>query len=267
LRRNVRAVLFPHHSLRILSLALSFSALGFSQSAPSTDSRTSEVFPFPEELVYRVEWRLITAGTATLDLKSTSDHAWQTKLNIQSAGIVSRLYRVVDTYDVKTDSKFCLVASELDAQENKRHVVVRTSVENGSRLRHEERDLVKNSSVENQLDVPACTREIAGALASLRLLHLEPGKSTTLPVTDGKKVVNARIESQAREDLTFEGKKYQAIRYEAFLFDNVLYRRRGRLFVWITDDDERIPVQIRLQLGFPVGNVTIQLEKRQRLPG
>ncbi|MFL6414359.1 MAG: DUF3108 domain-containing protein [Bryobacteraceae bacterium] len=248
-------------------MVLPLAALGFNQSASSSDSRPGEVFPFPEELVYRVDWRLITAGTATLDLKSTSDHTWQTKLNIQSAGMVSRLYRVMDTYDVKTDSKFCLVSSELNAEENKRHVVARTWMENSPKLRYEERDLVKNSTVEKELDVPSCTREIVGALASLRLLRLEPGKSTTIPVTDGKKVVSARIESQAREELSFEGKKYQTVRYEAFLFDNVLYRRRGRLFVWITEDGERIPVQIRLQLGFPIGNVTIQLEKRQRNPG
>jgi hypothetical protein len=214
-----------------------------------------------------VEWRLITAGTATLDLKPTPEHKWQTTLNIQSAGVLSRLYRVADTYNVTTDPKFCLVNSELQAEENKRHVITRMWLENTPKLRYEEKDLIKNLTVQKELEVPPCTREIAGALASLRLLRLEPGKSTTIPVTDGKKVVSARVESQARENLTFEGKKYQTLRYEAFLFDNVLYRRKGRLFVWVTEDQERIPVQIRIQLGFPIGNVTIQLDKHERIAG
>ncbi len=259
--------MFRNSLLRILCLAVLLALPGFNQSSSfSARDGGGGTFPFPEELVYRVEWRLITAGMATLDLKSAPDHTWQTKLNIQSAGIASRLYRVLDTYEVTTDPKFCLVKSELDAQENKRRVNARMWRE-ASKLRFEEKDLVGNSTVTKQLDIPPCTREIAGALASLRLLNLQPGQSTTIPVTDGKKVVSARIESQARESLSFDGKKYQTMRYEAFLFDNVLYRRKGRLFVWLTEDQERIPVQIRLQLGFPIGNVTIQLDKEQRIPG
>lgn len=222
-------------------------------------------FPFAERLAYHVEWRLITAGNATLEFTPTPDGKWHTALNIQSAGVLSRLYRVLDAYNVITDSKFCLVNSELDAQENKRHVITRTVLANASKLQYEEKDLVKGSTVQKELDVPPCTREIAGALASLRLLRLEPGKSATIPITDGKKVVSARIESQAHETVNLEGKNYGTTRYEAFLFSNVLYRRKGRLFVWVTDDGERLPVQIRLQLGFPIGNVTILLDKQERI--
>jgi hypothetical protein len=252
----------------MLCLAVVWAAPAFDQSGFSSGSDGDGVtFPFAERLVYHVEWRLITAGTAILDLKPTPEHKWQTTLNIQSAGVLSRLYRVSDTYNVTTDPKFCLANSELEAVENKRHVITRMWLENTPKLRYEEKDLIKNLTVQKELEVPPCTREIAGALASLRLLRLEPGKSTTIPVTDGKKVVSARIESQARENLTFEGKKYQTLRYEAFLFDNVLYRRKGRLFVWVTEDQERIPVQIRIQLGFPIGNVTIQLDKHERIAG
>jgi hypothetical protein len=260
--------MFRNSLLRILCLSVLLALPGFDQSGSlSARDGGGGTFPFPEELVYRVEWRLITAGTATLDLTSRPDHTWRTKLNIQSAGIVSRLYHVLDTYEVATDSKFCLVSSELDAQENKRHVNARMWLEGHPKLRYEEKDLIKNSTTQKELDVPPCTREIAGALASLRLLNLQPGQSTTIPITDGKKVVSAKIENQARESLSWEGKKYQTMRYEAFLFDNLLYRRKGRLFVWITEDQERIPVQIRLQLGFPIGNVIVQLDKEQRIPG
>jgi hypothetical protein len=41
----------------------------------------------------------------------------------------------------------------------------------------------------------------------------------------------------------------------------VLYRRKGRLFVWISEDERRLPVQIRIQMPFYIGTVTLQLEK------
>jgi hypothetical protein len=84
-------------------------------------------------------------------------------------------------------------------------------------------------------------------------------------VSDGKKVVNAKVASQQRETVSVEGKTVQAVRYEAFLFDNVLYKRKGQMYIWLTDDEERTPVQIRLQLAFPIGTVSLQLEKQERL--
>jgi hypothetical protein len=95
-------------------------------------------------------------------------------------------------------------------------------------------------------------------------MDLPPGKSATISVTDGKKVAKARIEAQANENVSVEGKTYKTVRYEAFLFDNVLYKRRGRLFIWMTDDSERLPVQLRVQLGFPIGNITLGLVKQER---
>ena len=53
----------------------------------------------------------------------------------------------------------------------------------------------------------------------------------------------------------------RTIRYEAFLFDNVLYQRKGRLWLWMTDDVSRLPVQIRVRLAFPIGNITLMLDK------
>ena len=96
-------------------------------------------------------------------------------------------------------------------------------------------------------------------------LDLPPGKSATLPITDGKKVAYAKVEAQAKEKCQCDGKTYQTVRYEAFLFDNVLYKRKGRLFLWLTDDQERTPVQLRVQLGFPIGTISLELEKQQKL--
>jgi Protein of unknown function (DUF3108) len=222
-------------------------------------------FPYPEKLTYRIEWRTVTAGTATLDLTALNPGGWQTTLNLASTGWVSRLYRVLDSYRVVSNERFCGSSSTLDAQEGKRHVITRLTFQNSlQKVDYEERDLVKNAEVKKQLDILPCTYEITGALAALRIFALEPGKSLSLPVTDGRKVASAKVEGQAKESLNVGGRTYTTIRYEVFLFDNVLYRRKGRLFVWMTDDADRLPVQLRLQLGFPIGGVTIQLERHEK---
>jgi antitoxin component of MazEF toxin-antitoxin module len=95
----------------------------------------------------------------------------------------------------------------------------------------------------------------------LRSLHLEPGQTVQIPVSDGKKFVQAKIESQRREDLNTAFGMRKTIRYEVFLFDNILYKRSGHLHVWLTDDNVRLPVQLQVRLQFTIGTITFKLAK------
>jgi hypothetical protein len=234
-------------------------------SPAQEQSSPPENFPYPEKLTYQIEWRLINAGVATVQMSHPSPNKWNLDIDLQSAGLVSRLYRVLDAYKVSTNGKFCGESTSLDAQEGKKHTITRLTFDNTKhKVDYDEHDLIKNVNVRNQLDIPPCTYEIAGALVTLRATNLEPGKSMMIPITNGKKSVNARIEAQARETIAVNGKNYQTIRYEAYLFDNVLYKRKGRFLMWVTDDAERVPVQFRMLMGFPIGSVTVLLDKQQK---
>src|SRR3954447_26000139 len=259
--------MLPRRLLRIVTVCAVVAALRPHTQAKTNDGPTpqSSKLPYAEKLIYRVEWRLITAGTATLNLRRTGNDSWETNLRMESVGVLTRLYPVLDSYSVTSSSNFCPAHALLDAREGKRHYLTRLTFDaTRHRVQAEQKDLVNNTSTEKDLEAPPCTHEILGALYALRLMDLEPGKRTAIPITDGKKVVNARIDTQARETVSLGGKTYPTVRYEAYLFDDILYRRKGRLFIWVTDDKERIPVQFRVQMGFPIGNVTVQLEKDER---
>jgi hypothetical protein len=249
--RTVRA-------LCVLGGAIAFVPAGQTQKGPQ--------FPCPETLSYRVEWRLVTAGEVRLQMSHSNADDWNLNMDVRSAGLVNRLYKVQDKYRVVANRNFCGLNSDLDAEEGKRHKLESMKFDPlQHKLDYEERDVLKNTDQKKSLDVPPCTYEIAGALLSLRVRDLQPGKWTTIAVTDGKKLAYGKVQAQARENVTVGGKSYQTIRCEAFLFDNVLYRRKGRLFIWLSDDPSRIPVQLRLQLGFPIGTVSVELEKRETL--
>jgi hypothetical protein len=251
-------------TLRHFTAFLLIVACG-SAAAAEGEQADSKPFPSHEKLEYRVEWRLITAGLAHIETMPLGPN-WQTRLKLESAGMVSRLYRVNDTYRSLANTNFCGINSTLEAEEGKRRRLTTLSFDNSKhKLRYEERDLVKNSINSKEMDIAPCTHEILGALASLRTAHPEPGKTVMMPITDGKKTVMARIESQAKETLKINNNTYDTVRYEAFLFDNVLYQRKGRLWIWMTEDPAHVPVQIRVRLGFPIGSITLTLDKREQL--
>jgi len=225
--------------------------------------------PQREDLQYTVEWRLITAGKARLVWSSTPHHSnpgWQADLHLESAGLVSKLFKVNNNYVSNLESDLCATGSYLKAEEGTRRKETRVTFNRATgKAEYQEKDLVKNAVVATkEIPIPACVHDVLGGLYLLRTLNLQPGQSTQVPVSDGKKSVMARVEAQRREDLKTPAGAYKTIRYEAFLFNDVLYRRYGHLYVWLTDDARKLPVQIQVRLQFAIGTITLLLEKDEK---
>jgi uncharacterized protein DUF3108 len=222
--------------------------------------------PSHETLTYNIEWRLITAGKATLEwnvLAQRDSPGWQAHVHVESIGLVSKLFRVEDDYNANFNQALCAQSSLLTSHEGNRRRETRVSFES-RKASYQERDLVKNAVVMSQeIDIPECVHDVMGGLYLIRTLNLEPGQSAELPVSDGKKSVMAKVEAQAREDVKVPDGAYKTVRYEVFLFNNVLYRRSAHLYVWLTDDRRKLPVQIRVRLQFTIGTITLQLEKHE----
>lgn len=218
--------------------------------------------PKREELFYRAEWRLVHAGNVRLSWGPAAENGgWKAHLKLQSAGLVSRLHRVDNEYIALMDAGLCATSSTMRAHEGRRRREILVHFDGASgKASYLERDLARDAVVNaEEVDIPGCVHDLLGGLYRLRAMRVEPGQVVHLPVSDGRKSVSARVEAQAREKLRIGEITYQTIRYEAFLFNNVLYRRSGRLFVWLTDDERRLPVQIRVRLPFYIGTVTLEL--------
>jgi hypothetical protein len=223
-----------------------------------------------ETLVYDVEWRLIPAGTAKLNwtpMPSSAVAASEARLHLESSGLVSRLFRVNDDYSAMLAQNLCGGGTFMVAREGNRNKETRVTYDQQNRrANYTEKDLVKNSVVSQQVDTPACVHDVLGALMVLRTLRLEPGKSAQIPVSDGKKAAMVKVEAQRREEVSTPLGPRQAIRYEVFVFDNVIYKRSAHLHVWLTDDNVRLPVQLQVRLQFTIGTITFKLSKAERLP-
>jgi len=219
-----------------------------------------------EVLQYAVEWRLIPAGTAKFIWTAaprSPNAASEIKLHLESTGLVSRLFRVDDDYSALLGQSLCAESTFIAAREGNRNR--ETSVvydERDHKAKRVEKDLNRNTSASDEVDIPSCVHDVLGGLMVLRDLHLEPGKTTQIPVSDGKKFARVKIESERREDLNTPMGMRKTIRYEVFLFDNVIYKRSAHLHVWLTDDSSHLPVQFQVRLQFAIGTITLRLEKQ-----
>jgi hypothetical protein len=220
-------------------------------------------------LAYNVEWRLIDAGKARLTWAAGSQpsHAGpQITLHLESTGLVSKLYKVNDDYTASLTAALCVQDTHLTALEGsrQRETVVHFDPE-AKKASYLERDLITHAvALAKETEIPACAHDVIGGLLFLGTLNLEPGHSIEVPVSDGKKTVSAKVEAQQRESIKVPAGTFKTIRYEAFLFNNVLYRRPGHLYVWLTDDNRKLPVRIQVRLRFAIGTITFELEKEEK---
>jgi hypothetical protein len=209
-----------------------------------------------------VEWRLIRAATIVVEKQSH-----QTSLRLESVGLVSSLFKIQDVYTVNYEDSLCATSSVMDAMEGDRHHETRVTFDRTrSHATFLERDLIKNMVVkETGTDIPSCVADTLGAFAKLRTMNLGIGQSVQVPVSDGRRSAPVKATALERETIKTTAGTYKTIRYAADVLNGVIYSRKGEVFLWLTDDERRLPVQIRLRTNFPISTVTLSLEKEEHL--
>ena len=191
---SVRQVLVP-----ALLLAVSSAHIG-----AQSDGGSLPAFSSPETLHYGIEWRLITAGKAELRIEPSHKPGppqWEAKVHLESAGLVSRMYKLDDNYSVLLQNQFCAASSTMDALEGKKHRSTQVTYDSGrGRATYVEHDLLKNGAAQTkETEIPPCVSDVVSGLYKLRTMHVEPGQSVVIPTSDGKKTSQVRIEAQERE--------------------------------------------------------------------
>ncbi len=244
---------------RLLPPLLVCATLAFSQS---------NTLPAKETLYYSIDWRLFTAGKARVELTTTPQPrpGYQVNLHLESTGIVSKLFKVEDDYSANMSSAYCAQSLQMTTHEGSRLRETKITFDaEAKKASYLERDRARNNAIvlSQETDIPPCVHDVIGGLFFIRTLNLEPGQSTQIPVSDGKKSVMVKVEAQAREDVKTPDGTFKTIRYEVYLFDGVLYRRSAHVNVWVSDDRRKLPVQIRVRMTFTIGTINLQLEKHE----
>jgi hypothetical protein len=96
----------------------------------------------------------------------------------------------------------------------------------------------------------------------VRSRPLTVGQSFELPLNDGGRTISIRLEVQALEEIQTEAGTFEAYRIEPDVFSGQLFKQKGRMFVWISNDEHRVPVQLRAQIG--VGTIVAALASVER---
>jgi hypothetical protein len=242
----------------VVSVAALWAARAALQGTP--DPVPPPPFAPGETLTYDVTWSIFPAGEVTATLKQadgSSPATYEVTTRAQSQGVVSLLYRVDNEFrSVFDPHTFCSHEIHKRTNEGSRHKDTRIVFDSARRLAVlDERDLSKPDapSKHAEHEIPACVTDIITAFYYVRGQPLHVGERLRLPINDGAKTYEVTVEVQAREQIqTPLGTRY-AFRVEPKVFGG-LYRRKGRMLIWFSDDEQRLP--LRIKASMPVGTIT-----------
>jgi hypothetical protein len=243
---------FGYTSSRLLLLFL----LGSAALQPAQ----SAVLPFQEgeELRFAVHWLGMPVGTAMLKVETRTRSADPDVLpllsHVQTSPFFSAFYAVDDRLESQFDIRQRSSRSyRVRQQEGRyRHYREATFDQEQQRVTYS-----KNQRPPQIFQTMATVQDPLSALYTLRTLPLQVGASITLPIFDRGKTWVTEVRVLTRERLQLPCGSMETLKLQPLLHAAGIVKGEGELFVWVTDDAQRLPVQMHSSVA--IGALTARL--------
>ena len=215
-------------------------------------------FDFPRQtLRYEAEYRFWTAGVATLRVERTGNQEHLSG-TADATGVVALLFRVQDRFNSYFDAQ-TLCSSKLvkhtEEGSHWRDTVITFDYSRGKAVLAE-KNLKDNQSKRTENDIPGCVTDVVSGILYVASLPLQQGSTYSFPLNDGGKTVSINAHVEGREQIKTPAGIFQTIRVGPEGDYSVL-KNRGRIWIWYSDDERHLPVQIRAKLFW--GTLTVYL--------
>jgi hypothetical protein len=207
-----------------------------------------------EKLVFSVQYGLVTAGEATLEVRNLASiggrPAYRIISDARTNDFFSKFFSVRDRYESYMDT------TALHSLRYEKHVregkFKRDDAVDFDQAGH--RAVYKNKVV----PIPPRTQDVLSALYYVRTLPLEVGQAISIANhTDGKNYPLV-VKVLGREHVKVDAGEFDCIIVEPILRGPGVFNQQGRLTVWLTDDRRRLPVLMKSKVA--IGHVAAILK-------
>ncbi len=209
----------------------------------------------PEKLLFDIIWggwsfRWVTAGQATLELLPTDrPETWKIRSLAWCNGFFQTFYPVRDTvvsvidsrgiYPLRFDKRLHeggYKASVTAVYDQARHTV---------------------STQDTLFPIEPFTHDVLSAFYYIRTQRLVVGDTLEMSAVSGKKKYNLKVLCHGRETIEVAAGTFKTVVVEPILKEDGLFKAKGKLTIWLTDDEAHMPV--KMQSKIPVGSIKAEL--------
>ena len=246
-----------------MALAFAFVALGLAvmahaqQVASLTPPHQGFSFPQRQTLTYSVDWRVFPAGTAVLHFESAGDRERITA-TADTIGAINMIFHVGDRFQSTFDrQRGCTYEFDKQTVESRRQInsTLRLDYAQGKSIL-DEKNMVSGQSKHVEVPVQGCLTDLLTGVYYAASQPMEVGRNFVIPVVDAQRTVLVTMKVEGREEIKTALGTFKTLRVQPTA-DAGVVKNRGNIWIWYTDDERHLPVQMRARLFW--GTLTFRL--------
>ncbi len=224
----------------------------------------NRAFKVGEELTFDVNYGFITAGVAVMRIPRYSRirgrKCFHIQFMVRSKPFFDSFYRVRDRYE-----------SHMDVQGLFPWKFTQRIREGGykrdfsARFDHARREAVTTEGV---YPIPMFAQDVVSAFYFMRTFDysgMYRGRRVELQNFYKDSTYTLTVVFHGREVIEVEAGTFRTVKLEPVMQEGGLFKASGRIFVWLTDDERRMPVQVEAEI--PIGSITSELISYKGLSG
>jgi len=247
----------------LVPIAIFFCTLTTAMAAQSPQTgqlappRPGYSFPDKQTLTYSVDWRVFSAGTAVIHFESDGTLE-RINANASTTGAINMIFHVDDHFQSTFDrQKGCTTEFDKQTVEGRRQINATLKLDyNEGRAYMDQKNLVNGQTKHEESAISGCVTDLLTGIFYASSQPMEVGHSFVLPVFDAQHVIPVTMKVEAREEIKTSLGAFKAIRVHPTA-DAGVVKNRGDIWIWYTDDERHLPVQMRARLFW--GTITFRL--------
>jgi hypothetical protein len=207
-----------------------------------------------EYFQFSIDWSGLNGGNALMQVQNmqTVDgrRAWRVITKAESNSFVSKFYKVRDRAETFID------AESLYTRRFEKHLREGTYKKDLSvRFDQKARKAIYDNG--RSFEVPPRVHDVLSAFYYVRTCPLPEGGTVSIPTHDNEKSYDMVVKVIRRERIEVPAGKFDCVLVEPMLKSEGIFKSKGQMFVWLSDDERRIPVQVKSKV--PIGSISVSL--------
>ena len=203
----------------------------------------NEVWGVGEQITYSIDYGFYRAGIATMSVLGekmiNGGVCYQIQTTARSNDFISKFYKVDDKVTSYID-----IMGLFSRRFEKR---LREGKYESDRIVdfYHNRLIALNTTKKYLLtEIPLYVQDILSALYYIRTFDFEVGKDEIVNVYADGKVYPLKIIVHKKEDITVPAGTFSCLKIEPILKSEGIFSQKGRLIIWVTDDNLKVPVKM-----------------------
>ena len=207
-----------------------------------------------EYFQFSIDWNGLNGGGSLMQVQNLTRldgrRVWRIVTKAESNSFVSKFYKVRDRAETYVDAESLFsrrFIKHLREGGYKKDIDVKFD--------QESRKAVYSDG--HVAEVPSGVHDVLSAFYYVRTQPLPTGATLRIPTHDNKKSYEMEVKVHKRERVEVPAGKFDCVMVEPILKSEGVFKSKGSIYVWLSDDNRRIPVLVRSKV--PVGSIAVSL--------